>query len=146
MTLLWWFVCLSLDPWERYGESKLANILFTKELQRRCEREQLPIISVSLHPGNIVGTNLMRDVNLSAWWVMSTHMFTKYGAFGALTQSKSVAEGAATTVVAALANDIQPGEYYKDCNVSAEVHPRINDEALAAKLWTVSEEIVKTVN
>lgn len=42
----------SYNPWRRYGESKLANILFSKELQRRMETEGKPVISVSLHPGD----------------------------------------------------------------------------------------------
>ena len=41
----------SYDPWKAYGQSKTANILFTKELQRRYAQDG--ITSVSLHPGVI---------------------------------------------------------------------------------------------
>jgi len=35
----------------RYSKAKLANLLFAKELQRRVDRDGVPIISVAVHPG-----------------------------------------------------------------------------------------------
>ncbi|KZT50309.1 hypothetical protein CALCODRAFT_444805, partial [Calocera cornea HHB12733] len=37
----------------RYAQAKLANILFAKELQKRLDAAGVPILSISLHPGNI---------------------------------------------------------------------------------------------
>jgi hypothetical protein len=36
------------------GLSKLANILFTKEIQKRFDAEGIPAISISLHPGGVL--------------------------------------------------------------------------------------------
>lgn len=57
------------DQWDRYGQSKLANILFTKELNRRFSQEydgKPQVISVSVHPGVIGETNLAQHVDLSS--------------------------------------------------------------------------------
>ena len=39
------------SPWRAYGQSKLANLLFTYELQRRLTRAEVPTIAVACHPG-----------------------------------------------------------------------------------------------
>lgn len=49
--------------WERYASSKIANIVFAKEFTRRYNRGNTPIISTSLHPGVISGTNLQQHLN-----------------------------------------------------------------------------------
>ena len=41
------------SPWSAYGASKLANILFTKELQRRMDESRINGIAVSVHPGGV---------------------------------------------------------------------------------------------
>ena len=45
--------------WHFLGRSKLANLLFMKELQRRLDAEGSSILTISLHPGN-VGTGKSR--------------------------------------------------------------------------------------
>jgi NAD(P)-dependent dehydrogenase (short-subunit alcohol dehydrogenase family) len=53
------------DPWRLYGQSKLANILFAKELQRRLTAAGVTgVTSVSLHPGDVVSTRLGRGVGI----------------------------------------------------------------------------------
>ena len=47
-------------PWRAYGQSKLANLLFAFELQRRADRADLPLTSVACHPGS-AATNLMQN-------------------------------------------------------------------------------------
>lgn len=47
------------DPWLAYGQSKLVNILLTKELQRRVDERGIPLEVVALHPG-VVRTDLPR--------------------------------------------------------------------------------------
>ncbi len=50
------------DIWERYGASKLANVLFAQELQRQFTVDGSHVISVSVHPGGILETDLARHV------------------------------------------------------------------------------------
>ncbi|MDB5097707.1 MAG: oxidoreductase [Cyanobacteria bacterium RYN_339] len=117
--------------WQNYGQSKLANVLFAKELARRFRGTQRTANAV--HPG-VIHTNLTRHMNP----VMSF----LFGVFGPLAL-KSVAQGAATQVYVATHPTLAEvsGLYFADCNVLA---PRAdaNDEALARKLWEVSEGIV----
>lgn len=54
---------------ERYGASKLANILFTKELNRRIEAERANVVTVSVHPGVIAETNLMRHFTNVSYFI-----------------------------------------------------------------------------
>ena len=51
----------SYGPWSSYGQSKLANILFTKELQERANEAGRKLTAVSLHPG-AVQTDLARNL------------------------------------------------------------------------------------
>jgi NAD(P)-dependent dehydrogenase (short-subunit alcohol dehydrogenase family) len=51
---------LYYDPWNNYSVSKLANILFTKELQRRIKQAGSAIQSFSLHPGLVINSDLGR--------------------------------------------------------------------------------------
>ncbi|HEX8497727.1 MAG TPA: oxidoreductase [Actinomycetales bacterium] len=46
------------SPWPAYGQSKLANLLFTMELQRRADRAALDLTAVAAHPG-LAATNLV---------------------------------------------------------------------------------------
>lgn len=114
-----------------YGQSKIANLLFAKELARRFAGTQKTANAV--HPG-VIQTNLGRHMNP----VMGALM----GAFGPLLL-KSVPQGAATEVYVAVHPDAAAisGKYFADCNVAA---PRADaeDAALAAKLWQETERIV----
>jgi retinol dehydrogenase-12 len=51
------------DLWDRYGSSKMANVLFTVEANRRWNQGDHPVISVAVHPGFINETNLGRHSN-----------------------------------------------------------------------------------
>jgi WW domain-containing oxidoreductase len=113
-----------------YGQSKLANILFAKELARRYGDR---LTANALHPG-IILTNLGRHMKGVLMMVMSLRLVTEF---------KSVEQGAATTCYLA-ANpgaDGVSGRYYDDSN-DAETLPHANDEAMAMKLWDVSEQLV----
>ena len=118
-------------PWKQYGQSKLANLLFAKELARRFAGTKKTANAV--HPG-VIRTNLGRHMNPVA------NFF--FGVFGPLVL-KSVPQGAATEVFVAthpsLAN--VSGEYFADCNV-AKARADADDAALAKKLWDVTEQLV----
>lgn len=82
-------------PGEAYGRSKAANILFTRELQRRIDEARLNGIAVSLHPG-VVRTELTRNFSLKILLVLS--VFTPF----CYLLMKSPWEGAQTTLHLAL--------------------------------------------
>jgi WW domain-containing oxidoreductase len=118
-------------PWTAYGQSKLANLLFAKELARRFAGSERTANAV--HPG-VIRTKLQRHMN--------PLMGAVFGTFGPLAL-KNVAEGAATQVYVATRPELAgvSGEYFANCNV-AEPRSDANDPMLAQKLWEVSEQIV----
>jgi retinol dehydrogenase-12 len=68
------------NPWERYGSAKLANILFTNELDRRLQAEGANVMAVSLHPGAIMATKLARHLDWKAAHGMFSQMWLRHGA------------------------------------------------------------------
>jgi NAD(P)-dependent dehydrogenase (short-subunit alcohol dehydrogenase family) len=119
------------SAWGHYGQSKLANLLFAKELARRLAGTRRTANAV--HPG-VIRTNLGRHLPGIA--------SLAFGLVGPLVL-KTVPQGAATEVYAAVhpAVATTSGAYLADCNVAT---PRAdaNDPALARRLWEVSEAIV----
>ena len=133
------------DTWERYGSSKMANILFTVELNRRYNTGDHPIVSVAVHPGFINETNLSRhsdNASLTNFLFQCfTHGHLNHVVFGYF---KNTSEGAATQLLAALDPTIVPGEYYADCQIEKVcVHPKAKDPQLAQDLWKASLELTK---
>jgi WW domain-containing oxidoreductase len=117
--------------WKMYGQSKLANLLFAKELARRFAGTKKTANAV--HPG-VIRTNLGRHMNPITKVV--------FGVVGPLFL-KSVPQGAATEVYVA-ANPKAAGisgKYWADANV-AKPRSDAEDAAMAKKLWDVSEGIV----
>lgn len=120
----------SYTAWSAYGQSKIANLLFAKELSRRFVGTKKTANAV--HPG-VIATNLARHMNVVARGV--------FGLVGPLVL-KSIPQGAATQVYVAAnpAAAAISGEYFADCNV-AKPRADANDPDLARKLWDVSEKI-----
>lgn len=122
------------QPLSAYGQSKFANLLFAKELQRRFAGTKKTAYAV--HPG-VVATNLARNLGpvLSRVLAAIAPLFLK-----------SVGEGAATEVFAAVHAKALPlaGRYLSDSNVEK---PRADadDAALATRLWAESEKIVQAL-
>lgn len=119
------------SPWTAYGQSKLANLLFARELSRRLP---LPGQSANaVHPG-IIPTGLTR--HLPPWMRRGFELIAPLG-------FKNVPRGAATQVYVAVRPEMkQNGEYFADCKPTASSRQG-RDRALAARLWEVSENIVK---
>lgn len=121
-------------PLAAYGQSKLALLLFAKELQRHFAGTGKTAYAV--HPG-VVRTNLARSLGP----VLSQLL----AAIGPLF-FKSVAEGAATEVFAAVSPKAVPlaGNYLADSNLKK---PRADaeDAPLALRLWAESEKIVEAL-
>jgi NAD(P)-dependent dehydrogenase (short-subunit alcohol dehydrogenase family) len=112
----------------RYGETKLANIMFTRELARRLI--DTGVTAYCFHPG-LVATGFNR--NNSA--VMSAAMII------AAPFSRSPRKAAQTMVWLADSPDVskQSGGYYEDKKLAVSSR-QAQDAALARRLWEVSEE------
>ena len=116
-------------PFDAYGDSKLANVLFTRHLARVAPRG---VATFSLHPG-VIPTNLTRSMGLLG----AAYRFVGKPFL------KSIPQGAATTIYAATAPELaeESGAYLSDCGVARSSREG-RDEALAEKLWEVSESLV----
>ncbi|NXN32835.1 RDH14 dehydrogenase, partial [Nycticryphes semicollaris] len=116
-----------------YSRSKLANILFARELARRLEGTGVTVNS--LHPG-IVKTNLGRHVNIP---LLAKPLFNLVSwAF-----FKTPLEGAQTSIYLASSPDVEgvSGKYFGDCK-EEELLPKAMDDLVARKLWDISEVMV----
>lgn len=120
------------DPNKMYGQSKLANGLFAFEMARRFEGTQATANAV--HPG-IIMTNLAR--HFPKWQQMAGRLI-------GWTFMKSMEAGAATTCYVATSPALSAvsGYYFADCNPEVPTS-QMQDPALAAKLWEVSEELTQ---
>lgn len=132
------------SPWGAYGQSKLANLLFTSELQRRLAAGDHPTIAVAAHPGGST-TELGKE---SAGGILST-MFGLMRPVLNATMSQSAAMGALPQLYAAVAPDVEGDDYYgPDGLGEMRGHPkkvgrtgRAKSAADAARLWDVSLEL-----
>src|SRR5206468_8752922 len=97
----------SYSPWRAYGQSKLANLLFMRELQRRADAAGLRLLSVAAHPG-YAATNLQL-----AGPRMRRSRLREVGArLGNALLAQSAAHGAWPTLRAATDPDADGGDYY----------------------------------
>ncbi|XP_036330607.1 retinol dehydrogenase 13-like isoform X3 [Rhagoletis pomonella] len=126
----------SYDPGTAYNQSKLANILFTRELARRLEGTG--VTANALHPG-VVDTELFRHMGFFNSFFASLVFKPLFWPF-----IKSPQNGAQTTLYAALDPELinVSGKYFSDCNLK-DVAPAALDDALAKWLWAVSEKWTK---
>jgi NAD(P)-dependent dehydrogenase (short-subunit alcohol dehydrogenase family) len=129
-------------PWPAYYRSKLANLLFTYELRRRLAAAGAGTIALAAHPGN-ARTDLWRHSRLDqAVYQPTLRMLTFWFA-------QSAQMGALATLRAATDPAASGGEYYGPPGrlqftgypVRVESSARSHDEADAARLWAISEEL-----
>ena len=118
------------EKWDAYGQSKLANILFTRELAKRLDGTGVTVNS--LHPG-FVFTDLFRHP--TAWCYLI--YFTIY-LFG-----KRTKQGALTTIHLAVSEDVEgvTGVYFVDCKPIGPSEAA-QDDGAAKKLWEISAHLV----
>lgn len=125
--------------WKAYSQSKLANILFTIELQKRFNAEGIDVKAVALHPG-VVRTELWRN-ELTAWYGKVISFISSPGKWYFL---KNPEQGAQTTIECALLehDKLKGGCYYVDCKVHKTSKAAKNfDDSL--QLWEESEKLVQ---
>ncbi|KAJ5604829.1 hypothetical protein N7510_009983 [Penicillium lagena] len=123
-------------PWRRYGQSKLANLLYARQLAGRYPG----ITSVSVHPG-VVATGLTGNLALKdKLLVHATTLLAPWMVLG-------LQEGAYNQVWAATAEkgSIVNGEYYLPVGKNAQkrLGGKARDEKLAERLWDWTEEVLK---
>jgi NAD(P)-dependent dehydrogenase (short-subunit alcohol dehydrogenase family) len=126
------------DKWGAYGQAKTANVLFSRELDRRFGAQGLHAYAV--HPG-MIHTNLGRHL-VPEDLTMITDRTKDRPAGGPSTSFKKVETGAATQVWAATGDGIPGGAYLADADVCTQVAGHATDDEAAARLWTLSEELV----
>jgi NAD(P)-dependent dehydrogenase (short-subunit alcohol dehydrogenase family) len=124
-----------------YGQSKLACLMFALELQRRSEAADWGVTSIAAHPGiartallhNEPGRGSPMGIARSLLWFLF----------------QPVPQGALPTLFAATAPEAKPGGYYGPDRLGetrghpapARIPPQALDDAAAARLWRVSEEL-----
>ncbi|XP_069461454.1 WW domain-containing oxidoreductase [Ambystoma mexicanum] len=118
-------------PMLAYNRSKLCNILFSSELNRRLSPSGVTCNAV--HPGNMMYTSLHRS-----WWLYSL-LFTLARPF-----TKSMQQGAATAVYCATSPDLEGlgGMYFNNC-CRCLPSQQAQDEGAAAALWELSERLIR---
>ncbi|GIQ79566.1 hypothetical protein KIPB_000226 [Kipferlia bialata] len=127
-------------PMKAYGRSKLANLLFTFELQRHLERHNIDCMSVAAHPG-VSGTSLGRYME-GKWYVRLLmpliKRFIQTPAMGALPEMRAASDPA-----------VLGGQYYgpdgkremKGYPVLCEAMLHAHSLTDAASLWEESERL-----
>ena len=121
---------------EAYGQSKLANLMFTYDLQRRLKLKGAPTVALAAHPG-FADTELMRylpDFIPAFMWKSVTQPADK---------------GALPTLRAATDPDARGGQYYGPDGIGeVKGSPKVvassaqsRNEDLQRRLWTLSEEL-----
>lgn len=135
------------SAWPAYGQSKLANVLFTKELQRRADAAgETWLTTVTLHPG-VVNTDLWRYIvgedKLTEMKSSGSNSIESIAMNIASLFTKNSAEGASTQVFLASedASNLSKGAFYEEMKENRNIPRYANDESKAKQLWEISEEL-----
>lgn len=132
------------SPGAAYAQSKLANLLFTYELNNRLTADDTTTtIAVAAHPGG-ANTNLTRHTPAKMRWAQGLVARLIF---------QSADMGALPTLRAATDPAVQGGQYYgpdgfmqqRGYPVQVKSSPKSHEQNLQKRLWTVSEELTKTV-
>lgn len=130
--------------WDAYGKSKLANLLFAYELQRRLSKAGSGLISVAAHPGyaatNLQGVGARMEGSAIGGMLMN---------IGNAIFAQSAEMGALPQLYAASMPEVRGGEYYgpdrmggsRGYPVKTGSNAASRDAAVAARLWTLSETL-----
>lgn len=133
--------------WAAYGQSKLANLLFAYELQRRADAAGLRLVSAAAHPG--YATTRLQSGAIRINRGIVTVVEAGVMALTNLAFAQSAEMGALPILYAATAPDIQGGSYVGPDGLlgmrgypkSARSSRRSRDPRAARRLWEISEEL-----
>lgn len=129
------------DPLREYAVSKLADLIFAYELDRRLKAAGFHIISVAAHPG-VTRTDLQRHIP-------GEQLEGLFAQFSAVMESW---QGALPALFAATSPSVKGGEFFGPDGekeyvgypaLSRHNTPAMNDPALAKRLWEYAENIIQ---
>ena len=122
----------SYDKMGAYGQSKLANVLFSKELHNKVKDHG--ITTYSLHPGWISTELVRHDTSFILINVIVGSLY-----------ARTAVQGAQTSIYCAVEEGLEKhsGGYFSNCTLSTASADGQND-GYAKKLWELSEEITDT--
>ncbi|SEH16672.1 NAD(P)-dependent dehydrogenase, short-chain alcohol dehydrogenase family [Natronorubrum sediminis] len=134
----------SYDGWDAYAQSKLANVLFAYELERRFRAGDVNATSVAVHPGYADTQLQFRGIEGRGTWIHTALRRLMNAVF-----AQSAEEGALPTLYAATAPDVDGGAYYgpgglanmRGAPVRQASSDRSYDRETARRLWDVSSEL-----
>ncbi|XP_062847339.1 retinol dehydrogenase 13 [Trichomycterus rosablanca] len=117
-----------------YGQSKLANVLFSRELARRMKGTG--VTSYSLHPG-VIHTELSRHIK--SWFPLLKYVYSPVSYM----LLKTPWQGAQTSIFCAVTEGLEnkSGCYFSDC-AEKEPAPEAKDDEVARRLWEESARLV----
>lgn len=124
----------SYSAWRAYGDSKIANLFFTLELDRKLKEHNLDLCATAAHPG-WTATELQRHTGLVDFL---NNIF-----------AQDISMGALPTLRAATESGLKGGEYFgpngfmemRGFPTQVKTNQLAKDESIAKKLWEVSEEL-----
>ena len=138
------FLRRKYHPWQAYAQSKVANVWFAVELSKRCAASGIE--AFSLDPGGIPTTGLGRHMPKEDLQALIQAAEQRGETF------KTIAQGAATSVWAASATELEGkgGVYLEDCRIAGPATNEVSgfapfayDQDSAAKLWEMSEQMLE---
>ncbi|MHA2099948.1 MAG: oxidoreductase [Candidatus Kariarchaeaceae archaeon] len=130
-----------------YSQSKLANLLFTYELQRKLESTNSSTISVGCHPGyaatNLQSTGMGMRRGILPFFMKPMLKFSN------IIMAQSAQMGALPTLFAALSDEVKGGDYVGPSKFGEQRgHPKIttsskrsHEKDIAKQLWDTSESL-----
>jgi NAD(P)-dependent dehydrogenase (short-subunit alcohol dehydrogenase family) len=135
-------------PTASYAQSKLANLIFARELNLRSQRHGWGILSMAAHPGltrtnlQVAGPRMGRNATRDSLGIRMSKLLPLW---------QEVPHGCLPMLYAATSPDVTGGGYYgpdgafelRGMPAPAHVPRRAADEQAAARLWQVSEELTK---
>jgi len=132
------------DEWDAYAQSKLANVLFAYEFQRRLDRTDADVASVACHPGYADTDLQRRGPEMTGSTLRLLAMKAANAVF-----AQSAEAGALPMLYAATAPEIEGGEYVgpgglfnmRGAPTVQQSSDRSYDRERAERLWSVSEEL-----
>ena len=134
----------SYSPFASYAQTKLANLLFAFELQRRVDKAGVKLASIAAHPGVAMTSIIVNGIGGGA-----SNVVTRAINFFSPLYMHSEEQGALPTLYAATMPDAAPGGYYGPDGfremtgfpMRVDCKPQAKDLASAARLWEISEKL-----